>query len=112
MAQLNLAPFKYGGHEISSSLLEKECSRMRLSNDYRSNPSIDSVLASFFCHVYHAKIDNRNAGMMFLQEALSMARLLRLDDIEGVFYQQDAGGLDEKTSLDYLLYVLLWVSER
>lgn len=113
MAQLNIAPIVHQGHEISSSWLERECCRMRAFSDFRSNPSIDGVLTSFFLHVYHAKADNRNAAMMYLQEGIALARLLRLDDcISPSATVSDNEKVHQDAIRNQIIYVLLWVSER
>lgn len=106
MAQLNLAPMTYGSSIVDSAYMEAECLRVRNATNYRENPSLGGVLSSFFLHVYHAKSDKRNAAMVFLQEAISLARLLHLDDFKrGTQFEQEE-------SQKRLCYILLWVSER
>ena len=123
MAQLNLPAVKHiindGGNDVDSAYMEKECLRMRNSFNYREHASTDGVLASFFLHVYHAKIDNRRAAMMFLQEAISLARLLHMDDDQPKFCSSSAAAaaandhrLDPVGDRKRLIYLLLWVSER
>lgn len=110
IAQLKLVSTQNGMHKIDSAYMEKECSRIRSSYNYRERPSFEGVLTSFFLHVYHAKADNRNAAMVFLQEAISLARLLRLDDIGADINPTYCGFIDK--AHQKLIYVLLWVSER
>lgn len=112
MAQLNLPPAKHGLDDVDSAYMEKECLRIRSSTNYREHPSVEGVLASFFLHVYHAKADNRNAAMVFLQEAISLARLMRLDAINSDAFQSGSNDIDEQSAHKHLCYVLLWVSER
>ncbi|KAL7948759.1 hypothetical protein V8C42DRAFT_341804 [Trichoderma barbatum] len=115
MAQLNLTAMKDIPSHITSEYMEKECNRHRNLTNYREHPSVEGALTSFFLHVYHAKADNRNASMVFLQEGISIARLLRLDRIEVESCQlahEAANGQTPVTAHDRLVYILLWVSER
>lgn len=115
MAQLNLTTIGDVPPHINSEFLEKECNRFRNLTNYREHPSIEGALTSFFLHVYHAKADNRNASMVYLQEGISIARLLRLDRIElGTcqFSHDSITGQGPVTSHKRLVYILLWVSER
>ncbi|KAF9888161.1 hypothetical protein FE257_009156 [Aspergillus nanangensis] len=110
MAQLQLAPL-VDMESVDSSVLAAECMRVREESNYRENPDARSVLVSFFMHVYHAKINRRNSAMMFIQEAISGARLLRLDDDPEVVEDPGAGG-DDVIENPEVLFTLLWVSER
>lgn len=115
MAQLNLGEMEDMSSHITSEYLEKECNRLRALTSYRENPSVEGALTSFFLHVYHARADNRNASMLFLQEGISIARLLRLDRIESEPGQLPNGWADNQTTViaqKRLVYILLWVSER
>jgi hypothetical protein len=115
MAQLNLAPITHQGRHITSSTLERECCRMRSTSVYRNEPTMDAVLTSFFLHVFHAKADRQNAAMMYLQEAIALARLLRLDELDLMLGRRIGGGGvedDEQAIRNQIIYVLLWVSER
>ncbi|KAM0519577.1 hypothetical protein ACHAPE_003756 [Trichoderma viride] len=96
MAQLNLGEMEDMSSHITSEYLEKECNRLRALTSYRENPSVEGALTSFFLHVYHARADNRNASMLFLQEGISIARLLRLDRIES-----EPGQLPNANALNY-----------
>lgn len=115
MAQLNLGEMEDVPPHVTSEYLEKECNRLRALTNYRENPSVEGALTSFFLHVYHAKADNRNASMIFLQEGISIARLLRLDRIESEPSQLPIGWTDNQITVitqRRLVYILLWVSER
>jgi hypothetical protein len=115
MAQLNLTAMEDIPSHITSEYMEKECNRLRVLTNYREHPSVEGALTSFFLHVYHAKADNRNASMMFLQEGISIARLLRLDRIEFESHQPSHNLTDSQTPVTThrrLVYILLWVSER
>ncbi|KAL7923775.1 hypothetical protein ACQKWADRAFT_289272 [Trichoderma austrokoningii] len=115
MAQLNLGEMENMSPHITSEYLEKECNRLRALTNYRENPSVEGALTSFFLHVYHARADKRNASMLFLQEGISISRLLRLDRIESEPSQLLNGGTDDQTTIitqKRLVYILLWVSER
>lgn len=115
MAQLNLGEMEDMSSHVTSEYFEKECNRLRALTSYRENPSVEGALTSFFLHVYHARADNRNASMLFLQEGISIARLLRLDRIESEPSQLTNGWTDNQTTViaqKRLVYILLWVSER
>jgi hypothetical protein len=112
MAQLNLPAGSEGQEKASpamdSSYLAKECIRIREQYGYRENLDVRSALTSFFLHVYHAKINKRNSAMMFIQEAISCAKLLELD--RGNRALRDPAGLVVDNG--EILFSLLWVSER
>ncbi|KAL6803168.1 hypothetical protein GGI42DRAFT_21300 [Trichoderma sp. SZMC 28013] len=115
MAQLNLTAMKDIPPHVTSEYLEKECNRHRNLTNYREHPSVEGALTSFFLHVYHAKADNRNASMVYLQEGISIARLLRLDriELESCRLPNDPDdGQTPVTAHKRLIYILLWVSER
>lgn len=104
MAQLSLGPLPHTAYDMDKAFMEKECQRLRDQTDYREHPTIEAVLVSFFLHVYHAKAHHRNSAMIFLQEAIALARLLELD-IPGTEAQ-------DPTYNTHLIFPLLWVSER
>ncbi|KAL4895046.1 C6 transcription factor [Aspergillus ambiguus] len=111
MAQLQMAPVEDVAGPVDSALLARECLRVREESNYREYLDARGVLVSFFLHVYHAKINRRNSAMMFIQEALSGARILRLDEVT------PADGADGRREDDVIvnreiLFTLLWVSER
>ncbi|RFU28784.1 hypothetical protein B7463_g7542, partial [Scytalidium lignicola] len=110
MTQLNLAPLRHAALDVDSTFMQEECHRIRNTFNYRDCPSIEGILTSFFLHVYHAKADNRNAGMMFLQEAISLARLIQLNVVipEGV--TPDNEDISRQSYDTKILYLLLWVS--
>jgi hypothetical protein len=108
MAQLHLPPMISQGREVSSADLERECSRVRATCDYREHPNLNHVLTSFFLHVYHAKMDNQNSALLYIQEAILLARLLRLDEDDGPYHGDDA----ESVADGCIVYLLLWISER
>ncbi|RFU82052.1 c6 transcription factor [Trichoderma arundinaceum] len=115
MAQLNLTAIEDIPPYINSEYMEKECNRLRILTNYREHPSVEGALTSFFLHVYHAKADNRNASMVFLQEGISIARLLRLDRIELESHRLAPDLTNDQppvTAHKRLVYILLWVSER
>lgn len=106
MAQLHLDPSVYGSQKVDSTLMAQACLRMRTSCDsHGANLDLRSVLVSFFLHVYHAKVNQRNSSMMFIQEAMTGARILRLN--EDILHEED-----EVISNQALVFPLLWVSER
>lgn len=111
MAQLNLAPVVDGLFTTDSTTLAQACLRIRgLCDKHREHLDISSLLVSFFLHVYHAKINQRTSAMMYIQEAISGARILRLDESN----QLDGlnSGVDHLIANKSLVFPLLWVSER
>lgn len=110
MAQLQLVPLMNEDREVDSNLLATECLRLREEIDFRENLDARSVLVSLFLHVYHAKINKRNSAMLFIQEAISSARLLRLDE-DGMVTKKWGTDEDVIANRD-ILFTLLWVSER
>ncbi|KAL5366218.1 C6 transcription factor [Aspergillus floccosus] len=113
MAQLQMAPVDANG-QVDSTVLAGESMRVREASNYRENLDAISVLVSFFLHVYHAKINRRNAAMMFIQEALSGARILRLDEaVDGDGDRDGDGTCEDDVIINReILFTLLWVSER
>ncbi|OJJ77807.1 hypothetical protein ASPBRDRAFT_112642 [Aspergillus brasiliensis CBS 101740] len=99
MAQLQLAPTI-----VDSAMMATECMRMR-----KAHLDLRSILVSFFLHVYHAKINKRNSAMLFIQEAIFGAKLLKLD--EGVAGQDATVDADVVANKE-IVFLLLWVSER
>lgn len=110
MAQLQLAPLINGDREIECKLLATECLHLREEIKYREHLDARSVLVSLFLHVYHAKINKRNSAMLFIQEAISGARLLKLDD-DGMVAREWSKDENVIANCD-ILFTLLWVSER
>lgn len=110
MAQLQLAPLVNGDREVDSNAMARECLRLREELDFREHPDARSVLVSFFLHVYHAKINRRNSAMLFIQEAISGARLLRLDG--NAFGAEESSADEDVIASRDILFTLLWVSER
>lgn len=107
-AQLDLDPIDHENSHITSQDLEMECNRLRSLCDYREHPNTDQVLASFFLHVYHAKRDRQKAAFLYLQEAISLDRLLQNG------FNCGSSNSDDLTSSEstQVLSLLLWVSER
>lgn len=105
IAQLQVGSEDVTAQKVSAAMMEKNCMRLRYQYNYRNRPSVNNVLASFFLHVYHAKLDNRNAAMMHLQESISIARILKMD-------RQKSNLTSGNLTSGQLIYTLLWVSER
>jgi hypothetical protein len=94
---------------IDGLYLSKECIRIREQYQYREHLDIRWVLASFFLHVYHAKIDRRNSALMFVQEALTSARLLGLDQNSQALQLSAAWQVVDNGEI---IFPLLWVTQR
>lgn len=112
MAQLHLAPVADGMQTLDSSSIAQACLRIRDScESHQEYRDISSVLASFFLHVYHAKVNQRNSAMMYIQEAISGAQILRLDN--EISREGDHLGCHSHLIANKeLIFPLLWVSER
>lgn len=111
MDQLHLPPIHHeteSGYSVSSEDLERECSRAQATCNYRETPNLNHVLKSFFLHVYHAKMDNQNSALLYIQEAILLARLLKLDEEGGLYHADDC----ESAADGCIVYLLLWISER
>jgi hypothetical protein len=112
MAQLQMSPmmdgdgYGDGSQRIDATTMVHTCLQMRRKYDSNGeNLCLRSILISFFLHVYHAKVNQRNSAMMFIQEAIAGSRILRLN--EGLPQPKD--GLIANQDL---VFPLLWVSER
>ncbi|KAJ5452816.1 hypothetical protein N7445_000999 [Penicillium cf. griseofulvum] len=106
MAQLHLNPLVDGSQAVDSITMAQACLRMRAScNSDGANLNLRSVLVSFFLHVYHAKVNQQYSAMMFMQEAMAGARILRLHE---EFPHEE----DELIANRAFVFPLLWVSER
>ncbi|KAJ5089887.1 hypothetical protein N7532_008571 [Penicillium argentinense] len=113
MAQLQLAPMQDGSTEVDSSVMAQTCLRMRRHCNGSDREYFDfwGILTSFFLHVYHAKVNQRSVAMMYIQEAIAAAKMIRLDNasrrtdkIKGLY--------DDFITNKALIFPLLWVSER
>lgn len=111
MAQLHLAPVMDGTNMIDSTTMAHACLYIRdQCKSQREQLSMNCLLISFFLHVYHAKVNKRTSAMMFIQEAINGARVLRLD--KPVDNRGEYGGGNEFIANQELVFPLLWVSER
>ncbi|KUJ09907.1 uncharacterized protein LY89DRAFT_597187 [Mollisia scopiformis] len=108
MAQLHISPLQYEARTFLSEDMERECRRVRVASQFREQPDLKDVLTSFFLHVYHAKMDNQNSALLYIQEAISLARLLHLDGNEGTCEESPS----EDVANGRIIYLLLWVTER
>jgi hypothetical protein len=110
MAQLHLPPFKDGDRAVDGAVLAQACLWMREHENSQNKQYLDisSILVSFFLHVYYAKINQPTKAMMFIQEAITRAQILGLDE-----RQTNVSGLDGPLIANCeLVFPLLWVSER
>lgn len=114
MAQLHLAPVVDGSRTVDCATMAQTCLRIRGHCDsHHEHLDLSSILVSFFLHVYHAKVNRRTSAMMYIQEAISGARILRLDEgmswtERGLNFGVDSHSVANKE----LIFPLLWVSER
>ncbi|KAJ6028625.1 hypothetical protein N7540_004201 [Penicillium herquei] len=113
MAQLHLAPVIDGTHTVDSTAMAQACLRIRARcESHREHLDISSLLVAFFLHVYHAKVNQRTSAMMYIQEAISGARILRLDEARLSGNVVGSKVDDDLIANKELVFPLLWVSER
>ena len=108
-AQLQLPPTDVGlGQQYwNSTELAAEAWRVRQSMDYLQNPSISSLLSSFFLHIAAANEGKILKAAFLLREAVTCAQLLGLD--RAAYYRV----LSQETKQLYLRIVwLLFITER
>lgn len=85
-----------------------ECLRARNYCDYRFNPTIETILVSFFLHVYYTDVELCSPpALLYLREAISLAEILGLND-ESRY--QDLS-IAEKHKLRNIYYILV-ITER
>lgn len=112
IAQLNIPPLEHQDHgeviQVDSSYFSRECIRIREQCDFREHLDVRWVLTSFFLHVYYAKVNKRNSALMFIQEAVSSAKMLGLDKDD----QALRDPVDEVVDNGEIIFSLLRVSER
>lgn len=113
MAQLQLAPVPYKTHAVDCTTMAQACLRIRGNcESHREHLDMSSLLVSFFLHVYHAKVNQRTSAMMYIQEAMSGARILRLDESIPMDVDLEPGPNACLIANKDLVFPLLWVSER
>lgn len=113
MAQLHLAPVMDGTNPVDGTTMAQVCLRIRgRCESHREHLDMSSLLVSFFLHVYHAKANQRTSAMMYIQEAISGARILRLDESFPPDIDLEPGPNGGLIANKELVFPLLWVSER
>ncbi|KAJ5634557.1 hypothetical protein N7528_002399 [Penicillium herquei] len=113
MAQLHLAPVMDGSRTVDSIAMAQACLQIRARcESHREHLDISSLLVAFFLHVYHAKVNQRTSAMMYIQEAISGARILRLDEARLSRGRVGSEVDDDLIANMELVFPLLWVSER
>lgn len=113
MAQLQLAPVKDGSWTVDSTMLAQTCLWIRAQcYSNKKNLDLSGILVSFFLHVYHAKVNQRTSAMMYIQEAISGAKLLGLDRAGVKAGDCETGPDHDMIANRGLVFPLLWVSER
>jgi hypothetical protein len=80
IAQLKLPPEgDWGLYGLDSLQIAAESERARHEMDYQENPSINTLLSSFFLHVSSANRGQIRKAAFLLREAITCAQLLGLD---------------------------------
>lgn len=62
--------------KIDAAYMASQVVKIRSRYDYREGCSLDTIRTSFFLHVYYAVLLKYHSSMLYLQEAITFARLL------------------------------------
>lgn len=93
---------------LSAEEYVQEAKRIRFLFEDRIDPSIDTLLSSFFLHMYYGNVPGGSKrGIVYLREAISMAQMLGLHDPES--YQGKSGAEVHRWKK---IYYMLLVTER
>lgn len=82
IAQLRLDHNPEPGLVSSSHEFAKEATRLRRLHDYQNHPSLDSLLSSFFLHVYQSNSRNLHPALYLLREMVTTLQILQLHDLD------------------------------
>jgi hypothetical protein len=96
-----------GANITSGTKLMEETMRVRKSYEYVDNPTLSSLVTSFFLYGCHFGLDLHNKAWFHLREATTLIHILGMQK-EGTYAQFDA--ID--SSRRRRLYWLLFVTER
>lgn len=96
-----------GFYDVSSSGFESEAKMAREEADHMENVSLNSILSSFFLHVYCANVGRMNASTVFLGEAIFKAHIMDLHKASYYLHLSP-----ERTQHSLRIYWLLFITER
>ena len=111
---INQEPYRCGNRSpspttnpaLGASLME-EAVRVRKRVDYVENPTVDTVITSFFLFGCCFGLNKHNTAWLHLRDATALAQLLGMQE-EGTY----ANGDPAENSLKRRLFWLLFVTER
>ncbi|KAF2229894.1 hypothetical protein EV356DRAFT_365587 [Viridothelium virens] len=69
-----------GNSEAAAEVFAKECLRERRNVEYVENPTELTVMTSFFLFCYYGNLEKSEKAWYYLQEALSFAQVIELDN--------------------------------
>lgn len=93
---------------LSAEEYAQEAKRVRYLFEDRIEPSIDTLLSSFFLHMYYGNVPGGSKrGIVYLREAISMAQMLGLHDPDS--YEGKSGAEIHRWKK---IYYMLLVTER
>ncbi|KAI4153622.1 MAG: hypothetical protein LQ340_002208 [Diploschistes diacapsis] len=107
IAQLRLPNSTESEHLVHKSVLLHETKRLQSITDYQKSCTLDSLLTSFFLHIYYANIQKLSAATYLLRETLTTAHMLKLHHPEA--YKSLPS---EEYELRLRVYWILFVTER
>jgi hypothetical protein len=107
MIQLNLSPPDGSGSSFSAEAFIEECLLERYRSDHLGNVTRSAVITSFYLFVYFSHLEKHYKGWYYLQEAISFAQAMDLDDDE-VVSELDT----EESQWSRRLFWLLFITER
>ena len=89
------------------TVLMEECTRVRKSYDYVENPTVNTVITSFFLFGCCFGLNRHNTGWLHLREATALAQILGMQDENTYMFDNVV-----ETSRKRRLFWLLFVTER
>lgn len=87
----------------SGAILLEEVQRVRQGYDYIENPSVESVITSFFLFAGHFGLDKHNTAWSSLREATTIALILNMQD-ESAYLEGDFMENCRKRRLYWLIF--------
>lgn len=86
------------------NVLMEESARVRKSYDYIENPTIDTIITSFFLFGSCFGLNKHNTGWVHLREATALAQILGMQD-ENTYIFDNVVEMSRKRRLFWLLFV-------
>lgn len=89
------------------TLLMEDSTRLRKGYDYIENPTVNTVITSFFLFGCYSGLNKHNSAWVHLREATALAQILGMQDENTYFFDNVV-----ETSRKRRLFWLLFVTER